>query len=120
MHSLAWTNTGNEWRIRRILPDGGESIQLWLEIDRKCSRRLNQSFSPFTEFDCSPGMLRAPSMYQFNRFGSPEPMPQVECKQDDVAPKQPAMTDPEIDYIFSQMVLRLRTTYYALRGTSLH
>ncbi len=47
-------------------------------------------------------------------------MPQVECKQDDVAPKQPVMTDPEIDYIFSQMVLRLRTTYYALRGTSLH
>lgn len=47
-------------------------------------------------------------------------MPQVECKQDDDAPRPPVMTDPEIDYVFSQMVLRLRTTYYALRGTSLH
>lgn len=47
-------------------------------------------------------------------------MPQVECKQDDGASRPPAMTDPEIDHIFSQMVLRLRTTYYAMCGTSLH
>lgn len=47
-------------------------------------------------------------------------MPQVECKQDDSPSRLPAMSDPEIDYIFSQMVLRLRATYYALRGTSLH
>ena len=47
-------------------------------------------------------------------------MPQIEAKQDDGAVKPPVMTDPEIDFIFSQMVLRLRTTYYALRGTSLH
>lgn len=103
-----------------MLPVHAQAIQLWLEIDKKCTRHLNQSFSPLTEFVCSPGMPRARSPFQSNLFGSTETMPQVECKQDDVAPKQPVMTDPEIDYIFSQMVLRLRTTYYALRGTSLH
>lgn len=95
-------------------------IQLWLEIDKKCSRRLNRSFSPLTEFDCSSGGPRAPSVLRITPIGSAEDMPQVECKQDDGASRPQVMTDPEIDYIFSQMVLRLRSTYYALRGTSLH
>ena len=95
-------------------------IQLLLEIDKNCTPRINQSFSALTDNVCSPGTPCARLTLELNRFGSTGTMPQVECKQDDVAPKQPVMTDPEIDYIFSQMVIRLRTTYYALRGTSLH
>ena len=47
-------------------------------------------------------------------------MPQVECEQKHHISKQPVMVDPDVDYLFDEMVSRLRTTFYALCGTYLH
>ena len=47
-------------------------------------------------------------------------MPQVECKQKQHISQQPDLADPNVDYLFDQMVSKLRSTYYALCGTHLH
>ena len=47
-------------------------------------------------------------------------MPHVESKQIEVKSNKPVISEPEIDYLLDTMVSRLRTTYYALRGTHLH